>query len=213
MTLAVCYLGYRFATGRPEPSHARTVLQWFLLGITTNTAIGLWYFTMELLDPAAISTPYSLLTNVATGGLFGVVVGWYSVRACRTTEEATRAKARREHAERQRGTLAVLDRALRHYLLNALNVIGAHAEGLDDHTDTDGETHRELIARQAAETADTVTDIRRVAEALQDADALETMNLVALLETQLDRGANPTRRGLSRLEGCPRTPRSWPIIY
>jgi len=185
--LAVCLLGYRFARSDPDASHAQTVLYWFLLGIVTNTAIGLWYFAIQLLDPAALSTPSALLTNVATGGLFGVVVGWYSVRARKTTEEATRAKARRAALERQRETLGVLDRALRHYLLNALNVIGAHAAILEDHTDSEAEHHRAVIARRTEETTETVTDIRRVAEALHDSGDFEPVDLVGEIEACVDR--------------------------
>ena len=62
------------------------------VGIVTNTVAGLWFFVVDTLDPTVFETPAAILTDLAIGGLYGVV-GWYSVRARWTPEEATRAKA------------------------------------------------------------------------------------------------------------------------
>lgn len=60
-----------------------------------------------------------------------------------------------------------------------------------------------MIARRAAETADTVTDIRRIAEALQDADALETMDPVVLVESRLDRARESYPQATFETRGSP----------
>ena len=44
-----------------------------------------------------------------------------------------------------------------------------------------------MIARRTGETAGTVTDIRRIAEALHDSDGLWTVDPVSILEAQLER--------------------------
>lgn len=75
------------------------------VGIVTNTVAGLWSFAIDTLDPTVFETPAAILTDLAISGLYGVVVGWYNIRARWIPEEATRAKAQREHAERQRETL------------------------------------------------------------------------------------------------------------
>jgi signal transduction histidine kinase len=165
----------------------RTVATWYALGIYTMIGLSGWTVLLSLLGQSSVPVSVEILTEVVAGGFFGLLVGIAQVRAHQNAEEATEAKLEQEFLERQQETNEVLNRILRHHLLNGLTVIQGQAQRLEGHVDRAGEPHRQRVLEEAGEMADTIEEIRKITRTLTEDPELVPVDLEAVLDTQLER--------------------------
>lgn len=165
----------------------RTVATWYALGIYTMIGLSGWTILLSLLGQSTVPVSVEVLTEVVAGGFFGLLVGVAQVRAQQNAEEATEAQLEQEFLERQQETNEVLNRILRHHLLNGLTVIQGQAQLLEDHVDPAGEEHRQRVREEAGEMADTIEEIRKITRTLTEEPDLAPVELGAVLDAQLER--------------------------
>src|SRR6056297_1039408 len=111
----------------------RTVAVWYALGIYTMLGLGGWTVLLEILGQSRVPVSVEILTQVVAGGFFGLLVGTAQVRSQQNAQKATEAKLEQEFLERQQETNEVLNRILRHHLLNGLTVIRGQTQVLEAH--------------------------------------------------------------------------------
>jgi len=167
-----------------ESGQRQTVASWYAIGIYTMIGLGGWTLMLSTLGGEAVPQGVEALTEIVAGGLFGLLVGVAQLRAEQNAEEATQAKLEQEFLERQQETNEMLNRILRHHLLNGLAVIRGQAQILEEQTDGDPDEQLETIVEESREMADTIEDIRRITRTLTEEPELEPVDLDAVLERQ-----------------------------
>ncbi|MFB6165121.1 MAG: ATP-binding protein [Haloarculaceae archaeon] len=183
----ILWQGRKFNRSALEPGQRRTVAIWYAMGIYTMVGLAGWVVLLEALGQAAVPRSVQALTQVVAGGLFGLLVGVAQVRSERSAETAAQAKVEQEFIERQQETNEVLNRILRHHLLNGLTVIRGQTEVLEEHVDGDGEAHVETVLEQANDMAATIEEIRDITRTLTEEPELSAVDLGAVLDDQLAR--------------------------
>ncbi|MFD1586020.1 ATP-binding protein [Halorientalis brevis] len=165
----------------------RTVAVWYALGIYTMLGLGGWTVLLEILGQSRVPMSVEILTQVVAGGFFGLLVGTAQVRSQQNAQKATEAKLEQEFLERQQETNEVLNRILRHHLLNGLTVIRGQTQVLETHVDEDGEEYVETVIDQASEMADTIEEIRTITRTLTEDPELLPVDLASVLDAELER--------------------------
>lgn len=183
----IVYRGLVLHNSQLPSGERRTVATWYAVGIYTMAGLGAWTFLLTMLGGEPVPRSVEAVTEIVAGGLFGFLVGIAQLRAEQNAEEATQAKLEQDFLERQQDTNEVLNRILRHHLLNGLTVIRGQAQILEDHVESDGDQQVETIIAQASEMADTIEDIRRITRTLTEDPDLVPVDLDAVLESQIDR--------------------------
>lgn len=152
-----------------------------MLGTLTLGGIGLWYSAVVGVDAPDGSLAIGWFTALATGVLFGSLVGAYGVFARR------RRRSERAVIERRRRTVDELNRLARHHLLNGLNVVEGHAGLLEDHADEERATDLRIVRPKSAQLAETVQRLRRIATHLAEDTEPRPVELRPILEEELSR--------------------------
>ncbi len=180
----------------------RTVAVWYALGIYTMLGLGGWTVLLEILGQSNVPMSVEILTQVVAGGFFGLLVGTAQVRSQQNAQAATQAKLEQEFLERQQETNEVLNRILRHHLLNGLTVIRGQTQILETHVDEDGEEYVETVIDQASEMADTIEEIRTITRTLTEEPELLPVDLASVLDTQLERARTNYPEATFELNGA-----------
>lgn len=162
------------------------VAAWFGLGMLTMFAFGLWGVFLNVIGQDQVPRGVQVMTQVAAGGLFGLLVGIYGVRARESAEEATQARLEQEFLERRQETNELLNRILRHHLLNSLTVIRGQTELLKTHVGEDGEQRVDTVVTRAERMADTIEDIRSITRTLTEPAQLVEMDVTGAIETEVE---------------------------
>lgn len=193
----------RFARAGPDEAATATVARWFTGGLVVMACLGLWPPLLRAVGQPAVPVGVRLLTEIIAGGLFGLLVGVHSVRARRSAEDAATARVERRFLERQRETSDLLNRTLRHQLLNGLTVVRGRAELLADGR-SDGEVAQAVVDR-ADEMAATVETIGILTETLADGVDPEPVALRPLVEERVAaaRADHPAAEFTVDCEGAP----------
>lgn len=178
-------LGYYIARHSPTVEAMRTILAWTGLGLLVMVVVVGWYQVLDVIHHHDIPLVILGLTTLCIGGAMGALVGWYSVRAKNNVEKAARAHSRKTHLEQQRETMALLDRTLRHHLLNALTIVDGRARILEDHVDDEGIEHLRTVQDQSEEMIATIEQIRDVSEVLYEQDEIERIDLVETVRSEV----------------------------
>lgn len=125
--LGLVIYGVNLAVSTRDRTYARTVATWFLVGsfgIFTMVGLG-------AIEPSDLSATFSSNTVIANavlgGGAGGILVGIRSARNQR----------RQQSLSRQSDQIVLLNRLLRHEILNAITAIRGHAELLNNDNSTD----------------------------------------------------------------------------
>jgi len=164
----------------------RTVAGWYALGIYTMLGLGAWSVLLSLLGQRPVPASVEILTQVIAGGFFGLLVGTAQVRAERNAEKATQAELEGEFLARQQETNVVLNRILRHHLLNGLTVIRGQGQLLDEKVNGEGGDHVDRIVAQADEMTETIEEIREITRTLTEEPDLVAVDLAPVLTAELD---------------------------
>lgn len=183
----IVWQGLQLHESNLPTGHRRTVAVWYALGIYTMLGLGGWTFLLGALGQQNVPMSVEILTQVVAGGFFGLLVGTAQVRAQQNAQKATEAELEQEFLERQQETNEVLNRILRHHLLNGLTVIRGQTQVLEAHVDEEGKAHVETVIDQASEMADTIEEIRTITRTLTEEPELIPVDLESVLEAQLAR--------------------------
>ncbi|MFB6085085.1 MAG: ATP-binding protein [Halorientalis sp.] len=162
----------------------RTVAMWYALGIYTMVGLAGWSVLLGLLGQT-VPTSVESMTEIVAGGFFGLLVGVAQVRAKRNAEAATEAQLEQEFLERQQETNEVLNRILRHHLLNGLTVIRGQAQLLEARVDEECVDHAETVVDRVDEMTATIEEIRDITRTLTEEPKLSSVDLGTVLDEQL----------------------------
>jgi signal transduction histidine kinase len=188
LSLTLAYSGFRLRTGGLSPAANRRITGWTLTGAAFTAATSGLTVLIRVAEGHVVEEPVlGLLVSTGVGGIAGLVVGRFAVRAASEAREARRA----------RDAFEFVNGMLRHELLNGVNVIGAYADELDRRAD-DGERAAsddvEAIRNAADHLAELVDSIRPAADAFAARRSLEPIEVGALLEERIEtaRTARPS---------------------
>jgi len=159
-----------------------TVIRWYVAGLVVMACLGLWPVLLRAAGQSTVPVGVRLLTEIMAGGLFGLLVGVYSVRARRSAEQATAARVEQELLERQQETTELLNRTLRHQLLNSLTVVRGRGELVAAKNDDDTEQWGQTIVEQTDRMVETVDDIGQLTRTLTGDTDLEPIELAEVVE-------------------------------
>ncbi|MFB6141760.1 MAG: sensor histidine kinase, partial [Halorientalis sp.] len=182
----IVWQGVQLHGGELAQGGRRTVAAWYALGIYTMLGLGVWTILLGVLQQS-VPPSVEILTQVIAGAFFGLLVGITQVRAERNAEKATQAELEGEFLARQQETNVVLNRILRHHLLNGLTVIRGQGQLLETHVDAEGEAFAARIVDQADEMTETIEDIREITRTLTEDPDLVAVDLGTIIDTELER--------------------------
>ncbi|MFB6129592.1 MAG: sensor histidine kinase [Salinigranum sp.] len=178
-------LGVRMAREDDNRVATRTVLWWAAAGLGLTLAATVWYRLVGVLSAHQVPLLLSTLETLSVGTALGAAVGYHSAGRRRRSADGARAAARRHTLDRQRDATDLLDRAVRHSLLNSLNVVLAHADVAREHVSPDGERHVETIRSRAEEMVETMTRLRQMAESLHGGSELKPVDLREVVDAEV----------------------------
>ena len=189
-TLAVAVIvwqGLRLQREELSVRETRMVAGWFGLGLVAMALFGLWGVVLHVVGQQDVPAGVQLMSQIALGGLFGLLVGVYAVRAREPAQEATQERLEREFTERQQETNELLNRILRHHLLNSLTVIRGQSEVLRDEVDEDEAEHLDRVVERVETMTETIEDIRSITRTLTEEPDLVPIDLVTTLHEEVRR--------------------------
>ncbi|QSG04439.1 sensor histidine kinase [Halapricum desulfuricans] len=165
---------------------------WWAVGTAVSVLTG---FALVLFEASsgvvAVDSTVIVVGNGASGGLGGLIVGWYDARRLAVTGERER---ERERLADEREKLALVNRIVRHDIGNDLQVIAGTADVLERHVDADGQDALERLQRTTSEAMDLTERLRTFVSAMEDDDAdLRPVAVRQVIRTQVEnfRERNP----------------------
>ncbi|WP_276273787.1 sensor histidine kinase [Haloarcula litorea] len=180
-----------------------TVIQWFTGGLVVMACLGLWPVLLRAVGQPTVPVGVRLLTEIIAGGLFGLLVGVYSVQARRSAETAAAARVEQELLERQRETTELLNRTLRHQLLNSLTVVRGRAELLATRTEDDPQEWARTVLDRTDRMAETVENIGELTRTLTGEPDLEPVALPAVVPARVAETRERYPEATVRVESLP----------
>lgn len=163
-----------------------TVVRWFTGGLVVMGCLGLWPVALRATGQPAVPVGVRLLTEIVAGGVFGLAVGVYSVRARESTQRATEEEVKRELLERQREANDLLNRTLRHQLRNGLTVVRGRGELLAAEGDADQRQWARTVVDKSDQMTETVEKIADITEAMTEETDLEPVRLSTVVSAQVE---------------------------
>lgn len=168
--LGVTLFGVALAVGRYSESYTRTVAKWCTLG-TLTMAFVLAVSSIESIflgaGLRALSESPMLLANTLLAGVIGgVVIGHRTAINHR----------QREDNRRQANRALLLDRLLRHEVLNAVTIIRGYAESLSG---TDSAERADQITEASDRIAETIDDVADLIEEKPSTGRIDVARLVS----------------------------------
>jgi len=156
--LGLVVYGINLAVGTRDRAYARTVAGWFLLG-GVGMLLTVGFGLLGRPEPMVqLRTSNVVASAVVGGGVGGILVGIRSARARR----------RRRSLSRQADRAVLLNRLLRHEVLNALTAIRGHAGLLTD--GSAAERSRSAIEDSVERIERTVDDVGFLVRTVDDAE-------------------------------------------
>lgn len=180
-----------------------TVVRWFTLGLVVMAGLGLWPVVLQAAGQSTVPVGVRLLTEIIAGGLFGLVVGIYSVRARTSAQRATEAEVEQEFLERQREANDLLNRTLRHQLLNGLTVVRGRAELLADGRADETNRLAATVVDKCDQLAETVEEIATITQTLTEGADQGAVPLSTVVTGQVDAVREEFPAASLTVESCP----------
>ncbi len=154
------------------------VTLWCFVGIAGSTSLMFGAIFYQWTVGVIINEPlFLLLMSGGVGANAGVLIGVYNASALQHVRRVKRA----------RDTLAFLNRALRHNVLNASNIIQGYAELIAKRS-PEGQigTYAELIQTRSEHVVHHVDNVRLFAQRMEHRGTLEVVDAATVLERELD---------------------------
>ena len=168
LSLCLAYAGLWLDRTDLENTRIWTIAQWSAAGLAILMALSL-ALLLSTRFPTGSTGGSTLLTNVAAGGVAGVLVG--TVTELRDEQQRT--------AELNRRNL-VLNRVLRHNIRNETNIILGYADNLAEDLDGDHANDAQLIRGKARNVARLGKKARQIEQALATDRERFAVNVEAL---------------------------------
>lgn len=158
---------------------------WWAVGAVVSGTAGLAIVIFEASNGATTANPEVIVAgNAATGGLGGLVVGWYDAR--RLSVAAERERERQRLAD-EREKLALVNRIVHHDIGNDLQVVAGTADVLERYVTDDGAEALERLQRTTGDAIDLTDQVRAFVSTLDgDAEELRPIALKRIVRTQVD---------------------------
>lgn len=122
-----------------------------ILGAVAVGVLATWTILhQQLMGDGFVHRFFVTVNNMSVGGMFGFVLGWYSVQNRR----------HRRQMEDERDKLSYLNGILRHNILNGMQTITGHGDALEDHVSDTGASYLETIRGRSEELTRFVRSIR-----------------------------------------------------
>ena len=169
--LALAYGGHRLSRADLPPRETWTAAVWSLGGTVLFVGVMGATFLVRAFEGRPLVEPiFPLLVAASTGGIAGLVAGYYAARA--------RTDARRSRTATN--ALAFINDLIRHDLRNDLNVIRGHADRLSESVDeVDGDP--DLVADKTEEALSRIETSGVIADTLVGDPDLEPVDLVPVI--------------------------------
>lgn len=154
------------------------VTLWCFVGIAGSTSMMFGAIFYQWSVGVTINEPLVLLLmSGGVGANAGVLIGVYNASALRHVRRVKRA----------RDTLAFLNRALRHNVLNASNIIQGYAEQIANrHPEGQVGTYAQLIQTRSEHVVHHVDNVRLFAQRMEHRGTFEVVDAATVLERELD---------------------------
>ena len=154
------------------------VTLWCFVGIAGSTSMMFGAIFYQWSVGVTINEPLVLLLmSGGVGANAGVLIGVYNANALRHVRRVKRA----------RDTLAFLNRALRHNVLNASNIIQGYAEQIANrHPEGQVGTYAHLIQKRSEHVVHHVDNVRLFAQRMENRGTFEVVDAATVLERELD---------------------------
>ncbi|MFW6018133.1 MAG: sensor histidine kinase [Halapricum sp.] len=158
---------------------------WWGIGTVAATATGFALVVFEARNSiAVVDSAIIVAGNGASGGLGGLIVGWYDAR--RLAVAAERERERTQLAD-EREKLALVNRIVRHDIGNDLTIIAGTADALERHVDPEGRDALDRLQRTTSEAIDLTERLRTFVSALEEEDAdLRPIAIEQVVRTQVE---------------------------
>ncbi len=172
------YAAYWYASGPATVVQPRTLLGWILgsgalfMGLG---AIALYLGSEEVTEPELVEV---LHNGAAAGLLAGLLVGTIHLEAIRHAQAAARAEARAEAFLEEQERFDRLNDLLRHYILNAVNVITGYTHLLEEEGTDNHEGAVETIENRARMIATLIEHVQSIQARDVETDASALSDLV-----------------------------------
>lgn len=194
LTVHVLFGGVILAVGihleRSElPTSARReVMIWCFAGFLFLIGLVIWGW-IELLAQLELTLGFAsdVITFGSLGGAFGAIAGVNAGRASRNARLAA-------ENEKQRETLVLLTRLLRHDIRNDIAIINGHAEILDEHIEEDGLNSLHVIQERSHTIGRLLNDTETLVKTLGNEREYKELDIsdVILQEVAKIRSNHPT---------------------
>ncbi|NGM68571.1 HAMP domain-containing histidine kinase [Natronolimnobius sp. AArcel1] len=140
------------------------VAGWMVIGMAGLGTLFLWTLTHQLAYGGTMPQAHFVLANtLAAGSVIGIAIGLYDVQGQQYRRQLERERSKLSD---ERAKLAFLNRMLRHYVLNGVNIITGHVGMLKRTPESDGREHLDVIHDQSEDVADVVRKFRYLTQAL-----------------------------------------------
>jgi signal transduction histidine kinase len=171
--------GYRIANRRDDARGSLSIVAWCAFGTVTIPAVIGAIKLHQLLDAAPIdpaTAQLELLTGAGGGALLGLLIGLKNARVHRQTERL----------REQRDAFAFLNTALRHHVLNTLNVVMGYAGKGRERLSEEESDVLEPVVRRSESVAELVENVGRIAETYSGELAGTPVDLAAILGDEVE---------------------------
>ena len=178
LAAGLCYGGYWLHRRSYSADLVWEVTLWCFVGIAGSTSLMFGAIFYQVNIGVAINEPlFLLLMSGGVGANAGVLIGVYNASALRHVQRVKRA----------RDTLAFLNRALRHNVLNASNIIQGYAE-LIASRNPEGQTgtYAQLIQNRSKHVVHHVDNVRLFAQRMENRGTFEIVDAANVIERELD---------------------------
>ncbi len=166
-----------------SPQNVLRIAGWMVIGMASLGTLFLWTLTHQLAHGETMAQAHFVLANtLVAGGVLGIAIGLYDVRGKRYQRELEQERAKLAD---ERAKLAFLNRMLRHYVLNGVNIITGHLTLLTGSVGPAGREHVDVIRDQSEDVADIVRKFRYLTQALLDETELQPRDLSADLSRRV----------------------------
>jgi len=169
---------------------------WFIAGVIAITAVVGWIVAHQFVRGGEFHHWHFMTAGSMTvGGTAGFLLGVYDERSRRRRESLL---VERKRVEAKQAKLTLLNRVLRHNILNAMNVIRGRAEMHTERTDGDGHRELDVIVTRSDDIVDLIEKVHTFIERVSnDGDPdLKPIDLAAVLEDEIEN----TRRAYPQAE-------------
>lgn len=185
--LVVIYSGYRLARGDVTGSESLRIAGWFLAGMAGMAVVAGWIVGHQFIRGVVFNHwHFMTVGSVTVGGIVGLLLGGYDVRNRRQRQQVNEER-RRVEAEQEKLTL--LNRVLRHNILNGVNVIRGRAESHKDRTETADHSGLDIIVSRSNDIVNLIDKVHTFIERIShDGNpALKPVDLSTSLQREIEK--------------------------